>query len=140
MEAVKINIEVSLQEATLTILKQIADTLCAANIVKSNPEAAADLCNQLEKRETEKKPAPAKNVAAVPEDKAPAAPAPSKSDDEITDAQLRQAVKACKDRVPVSEIRNSIFAKYGIESSVECPPARRAELLSDLQNYQPANA
>ena len=50
---------------------------------------------------------------------------------EITDASLRQAVKAAKDRVGAKPIRE-VFAQMGISSSIECPQERRSELLAKL--------
>ena len=71
----------------------------------------------------------------APEEPAPA-PAPEKtSGEEITDADLRQATKAAKDRTDANAVR-AIFKDFGIKSSNECPQERRAELLAALENLK----
>jgi hypothetical protein len=64
--------------------------------------------------------------AAIPEAHEDAAAA-------ITDADLRQAVKAAKDKAGAKPVRE-IFAAMGIASSVDCPAERRSELMAALQN------
>jgi hypothetical protein len=51
--------------------------------------------------------------------------------EEISDADLRQVVKAAKDRVGAKPIRD-VFASMDISSSVECPQERRSELVAKL--------
>lgn len=54
---------------------------------------------------------------------------------EITDADLRQAVKAAKDAVGAKPIRE-VFASFGISSSVECPQERRSDLVAALNKLK----
>lgn len=60
------------------------------------------------------------------------APAPEKpSGEEITDAQLREAVKAAKDRSGGTAVR-SLFTEFEIPNSSACPQERRSELMDRL--------
>ncbi|MFA6592015.1 MAG: hypothetical protein WCS67_01580 [Bacteroidales bacterium] len=51
--------------------------------------------------------------------------------DQISDPELREAVKAANHASSPSAVRQ-IFAEFGIATSIDCPQARRAELLSRL--------
>ena len=67
---------------------------------------------------------------------APAAPSPAPvpektSGEEITDAQLREAVKAAKDRSGWTAVR-SLFTEFEIPNSSACPQERRSELMDRL--------
>lgn len=62
-------------------------------------------------------------------------PQPQPEPKEITDADLRQAVKAAKDRVGAKPIRE-VFSAMGITSSVECPQERRSELVAKLNELK----
>ena len=67
---------------------------------------------------------------------APAAPSPAPvpektSGEEITDAQLREAVKAAKDRSGGTAVR-SLFTEFEIPNSSACPQERRSELMDRL--------
>ena len=67
---------------------------------------------------------------------APAAPSPAPvpektSGEEITDAQLREAVKAAKDRSGGTAVR-SLFTEFEIPNSSACPQERRSELMGRL--------
>ena len=67
---------------------------------------------------------------------APAAPSPAPvpektSGEEITDAQLREAVKAAKDRSGGTAVRN-LFTEFEIPNSSACPQERRSELMDRL--------
>ena len=60
------------------------------------------------------------------------APVPEKtSGEEITDAQLREAVKAAKDRSGGTAVR-SLFTEFEIPNSSACPQERRSELMDRL--------
>ena len=54
---------------------------------------------------------------------------------EITDAQLREVVKAAKDRTSTKSIKE-VFADFGIKVSTECPQERRSELVDRLENLK----
>ena len=78
------------------------------------------------KPETVQSPTPAEKAAPAPQ-QAPAAPAQK----EISDADLRLAVKAAKDKVGGQSVKD-LFGEFGIRNSSECPQERRSELLDRL--------
>lgn len=76
--------------------------------------------------------APAEPAPQAPAEPAPA-PAPEKTSgsEEITDAALRKAVKAAKDKVGGQSVKD-LFGEFGIRNSSECPQERRSDLLARL--------
>ena len=78
------------------------------------------------KPETEQSPVREEKAAPAPT-QAPAEPEQT----EITDAALRQAVKAAKDQVGGQSVKD-LFGEFGIRNSSECPQERRSELLDRL--------
>ena len=78
------------------------------------------------KSETVQSPAPAEKAAPAPQ-QAPAAPAQK----EISDADLRLAVKAAKDKVGTDGVK-ALFHEFEIPNSSACPQERRSELMDRL--------
>ena len=78
------------------------------------------------KPETVQSPAPAEKAAPAPQ-QAPAAPAQK----EISDADLRLAVKAAKDKVGTDGVK-ALFHEFEIPNSSACPQERRSELMDRL--------
>lgn len=118
MEPLTIHVEVNLGEKTLNILQ---------NLLQLNTTRAA---------------AP----AAAPAASAPAAPAATAKEDpnnwppkdfnddlpgDITDEELRAAVKAAKDATSAADVKK-IFGEFGIKTSSECPDDKRSDLLKKL--------
>ena len=79
------------------------------------------------KPETVQSPAPEEKAAPAPQ-QAPAQP----EEKEITDAVLRQAVKAAKDKVGTPVVK-ALFAEFEIPNSSACPQERRGELMDRLE-------
>lgn len=119
-----IAIEVNFGEATLSLLQAFVQ-----NIGKASPE--------LPKTKTSAKPEkPAEASTKDPQpEPAPAqesAPAKGMTDDlPVSDEELRAAVKAAKDNTSAADVK-SVFAQFGIKTSIECPDAKRFELLDKL--------
>ena len=78
------------------------------------------------KPETVQSPTPAEKAAPAPQ-QAPAAPAKK----EISDADLRLAVKAAKDKVGTDGVK-ALFHEFEIPNSSACPQERRSELMDRL--------
>lgn len=78
------------------------------------------------KPETVPSPTPAEKAAPAPQ-QAPAAPAQK----EISDADLRLAVKAAKDKVGTDGVK-ALFHEFEIPNSSACPQERRSELMDRL--------
>ena len=78
------------------------------------------------KPETVQSPTPAEKAAPAPQ-QAPAAPVQK----EISDADLRLAVKAAKDKVGTDGVK-ALFHEFEIPNSSECPQERRSELMDRL--------
>lgn len=78
------------------------------------------------KPETVQSPAPAEKAAPAPQ-QSPAAPAQK----EISDADLRLAVKAAKDKVGTDGVK-ALFHEFEIPNSSACPQERRSELMDRL--------
>jgi len=139
-----VNITVSLSEATLNVLRQFAPDMpekvcdCPAHqdLKIFIQETVVEFLEGL-KKHTEKpaeNAAPEKEAETVREEKeaqalqqAPAAAAPA----EISDASLRQATKAAKDKVGADAIR-ALFQEFEIPNSTACPQERRSELMGRL--------
>ena len=137
MEPLKINIEVSLSEATIAALKGIF----GAQIIPA-PVKIEDLV--LESKRA------AKMADPAPEPQSEPAPAPTVDDDDLppsnaelaqkaaaaavpTEAEMRAAIQATRKRgVAAKTIRQYIHDTFGVETSVECPESRRQELIDGL--------
>ena len=147
MIEIKINVEVDLSEraATLLRLKQpedipAAECNCTAadkdlkDFIKETVyEFLRDLQEHAKKPVEEPKPETAQSPAT--EEKAAPAPqqAPAQAEEkEITDAVLRQAVKAAKDKVGTPVVK-ALFAEFEIPNSSACPQERRGELMDRLE-------
>jgi hypothetical protein len=145
MEPFKIQIEVGFNRETLDVLRQFAPDMpaevcnCSAHhdLKTEVEEIVVDFLRRLQdhakkpveepKPETVQSPTPEENPAPAPQ-QAPA-PAPEK---EITDADLRQAVKAAKDKVGTPVVK-ALFAEFEIPNSSACPQERRGELMDRLE-------
>ena len=142
---IKINFEVSLSRETLDVLRQFAPDMPAGmcnctdagkdlkTFVKENVyEFLRDLQDHAKKPveeskpETAQSPTPAEKAAPAPQ-QAPAAP----EQKEISDADLRLAVKAAKDKVGTDGVK-ALFHEFEIPNSSACPPERRSELMDRL--------
>ncbi len=137
MEPLKINIEVSLSEATIAALKGIF----GAQIIAA-PAKVEEPAPEPKKAAKKAEPAP----APQPEP----APAPTVDDDDLqpsnaelaekaaaaavpTEAEMRAAIQATRKRgVAAKTIRQYIHDTFGVETSVECPESRRQELIDGL--------
>jgi len=142
-----VNITVSLSGATLDVLRQFApdmpekvcDPFASHQDLKTEVEGiVTDFLGRLkkhaEKPVEEPKPKPAQEP--VREEKAPQAaseaPAQAKTK-EISDAELREAVKAAKNRTSAKAVK-AVFTEFGIENSSACPAERRSDLKARLEN------
>lgn len=120
MNTLNIAIEVNFGEATLSLLQAFAQNVGNTTAESPKTKTAAK----------PEKPEEAPAAAAQPEP----APAPAKemTDDlPVSDEELRAAVKAAKDNTSAADVK-SVFAQFGIKTSIECPDAKRFELLDKL--------
>lgn len=130
MEPIKINIEVSLSEATIAALQGLfgakPTTTIAAPAAEPKTAKAAPV-----KAKPESKPAP---VAVAEDDDLPPDDAPDPAPKKVpTEAEMRAAIKQTTDRgVSAKTVRNYIQSTFNVPSSVDCPPARRQELIDGL--------
>lgn len=139
MEPLKINIEVSLSEATIAALKGIfgAQIIAAPAKVEEpapEPKKAAKKAEPAPAPQPEPAPAPTVDDDDLPPsnaelaEKAAAAAVPTK-------AEMRAAIQATRKRgVAAKTIRQYIHDTFGVETSVECPENRRQELIDGLAN------
>lgn len=118
MEPIKINVEVSLSEATLAILERLAGQASPAGVATAPVSAA---------KAEEQKPAEVK----------PEAPQVATDDLPVADEELRAAVKAAKDATSAADVK-ALFAEFGIKTSVDCPDDKRPALLAKLNNLAKA--
>ena len=137
MEPLKINIEVSLSEATIAALKGIfgAQIIAAPAKVEEpvpEPKKAAKKAEPAPAPQPEPAPAPTVDDDDLPPsnaelaEKAAAAAVP-------TEAEMRAAIQATRKRgVAAKTIRQYIHDTFGVETSVECPENRRQELIDGL--------
>lgn len=130
MEPLKINIEVSLSEATIAALKGIFGAQIIAAPAKVDEPAPEP------KKAAEPMPDPAPAPAADDDDLPPDdAPAPVKAVNIPTEAEMRAAIQATRKRgVAAKTIKDYIRDTFGVETSVECPEERRQELMDGLKN------
>lgn len=137
MEPLKINIEVSLSEATIAALKGIfgAQIIAAPAKVEEpapEPKKAAKKAEPAPAPQPEPAPAPTVDDDDLPPsnaelaEKAAAAAVP-------TEAEMRAAIQATRKRgVAAKTIRQYIHDTFGVKTSVECPESRRQELIDGL--------
>ena len=144
-----VSITVSLSEATLDVIRQFApdmpekvcDPFASHQDLKTFiKETVYEFLRDLQEhaKKPVEEPMPETAQSPVPEQKAaPASPqAPAQAEEkEITDADLRQAVKAAKDRTSAKAVRE-IFAKFNIAASIECPKERRSDLMAALESLK----
>ena len=141
-----VNITVSLSGATLDVLRQFVpdmpEKVCSCPThqdLKTEVEGiVSDFIGRLKKHAEKPVEEPKAEPAQEPvrEEKAPqaapGAPAQAKTK-EISDAELREAVKAAKNRTSAKAVK-AVFAEFGIENSSACPAERRSELKARLEN------
>ena len=142
MEAIKINIEVGFNAASLEVLSRLVDAL------KTNASATAAPAPSAPKKPAKpiSQPEPEKpktigadpigtgteDVDDLPPDDAPD-PAPKPEPKTPTEADARNAVAAAKKRgVTAAAIKSYMKTAFDISSSVECPAERRQELIDGL--------
>ena len=143
---IKFNLELSLSRETLDVLRQFAPDVPTAEcnctaadkdlktfIKETVYEFLRDLQEHAKKPVEE--PKPETEQSPVREEKAAHAPqqAPAEPEQtEITDAALRKAVKAAKDKVGTPVVK-ALFAEFEIPNSSACPQERRGELMDRLE-------
>lgn len=128
MEPIKINIEVSLSEATIAALKGIfgAQVIPTSTVVNTMTEKSAPAA-----------PAPVgadpTGTGAEDDDDLPPAEAFEPKKPTPSEDDARQAVKAARSRgVLAKTIKDFMRDTFNIASSVECPAERRQELIDGL--------
>ena len=140
---IKINFEVSLSRETLDVLRQFAPDMPAG--MCNCTDAGKDLKTFVKETVVEfleglkKHAQPEENYgkAEEPAPQAPVAPTPAPAPEknsgtqEITDATLRLAVKAAKDKVGTDGVK-ALFSEIEIPNSSVCPQERRSELMDRL--------
>jgi len=143
---IDLSIQISLSRETLDVLRQFTPDMpekvcsCPAHQdLKTEVEGiVVDFLERLQKHAKKPADAPKPEPAQEPvrEDKAPQAapeaPAQAKTE-EISDAELREAVKAAKNRTSAKAVK-AVFAEFGIENSSACPAERRSDLKARLEN------
>lgn len=129
MEPIKINIEVSLSEATIAALKGIL----GAQIIQTPAQVEEPTPQPKQRKAKAEKPAPAPSPVEDDDD-LPADDAPDPAPKSIpTEADMRAAIKKTIDRkVSPKTVRTYIQTTFGIDSSVDCPEERRQELIDGL--------
>ena len=152
MEPIKINIEVGLKQTTLEALARIFGPTMVVTQPDAEPEKPQpdpEPKRKAKKAEPAPKtpeptpapepaPAPASEpvkTALGPDEDLPAddAPAPEKAKNPPTEAEMRSAIQATRKRgVAAKTIKDYIRETFGVETSVECPEARRQELIDGL--------
>jgi hypothetical protein len=141
---INIKVTVDLSDRAANLLRQFAPDLpdevcrCSAHpdLKTEVEEIVVDFLGRLKKHaekpveepkpETVQSPTPAEKAAPAPQ-QAPAAPAQK----EISDADLRLAVKAAKDKVGTDGVK-ALFHEFEIPNSSACPQERRSELMDRL--------
>lgn len=135
MEPIKINVEVNLGEATLTVLKNIFNT----SLVQAPTTEAT---TKKEKPQTEPAPEPQPKpvmgadpigTGAEDDDDLPPNDAPDPVKKTPTEDDARNAVKAARGRgVSAKTIKDFMKKEFDIASSVECPAEKRQALIDGL--------
>ena len=141
---INIKVTVDLSDRAANLLRQFAPDLpdevcrCSAHpdLKTEVEELVVDFLGRLKKHaekpveepksETEQSPVREEKAAPAPQ-QAPAAPAQK----EISDADLRLAVKAAKDKVGTDGVK-ALFHEFEIPNSSACPQERRSELMDRL--------
>ncbi len=136
--SITVNHVISLSAETLEIARRVipAGDLpehCCEGFEQKVTDICLGLLQQLSKHANpEENSGTAEQKASEAPAAPPPAPAPEKtSGEEITDAQLREAVKAAKDRSGGTAVR-SLFTEFEIPNSSACPQERRSELMDRL--------
>ena len=132
------NFKVDLSDRTVDLLRRFLPGDLPEHCCDDFEQRVSDIClgliKQLSKHAhpekisgTADEPAPQAPVAPAP------APAPEKNSgtQEITDADLRLAVKAAKDKVGTDGVK-ALFHEFEIPNSSACPQERRSELMDRL--------
>lgn len=117
MEPIRIEIEIGLKQSTLNVLEQLAR--------RSGPEPRTP--ERLERKSDEPVESKSKPTQEVKAEQKPTEP----EELDIPDERLREAVKAAKDATSAADVR-TVFKDFGIRASIDCPAARRRELLERL--------
>lgn len=113
MEPININVSVE-----LTVSEQLKEIIRGAFARKvANAPVSDAKAERTDNRAAETAKAPETAAKAAAED--------------IPDADLREAVKAAKNRTNAKTVLG-VFREFGIETSSECPQERRADLLAAL--------
>lgn len=140
---IKINFEVSLSRETIDVLRQFAPDMPekVCNGTAHNQELKTfvkeTVVEFLEGLKKHAHPEENSGKAEEPAPQAPVAPAPAPTPEktsgtqEITDADLRLAVKAAKDKVGTDGVK-ALFHEFEIPNSSACPQERRSELMDRL--------
>lgn len=118
MNPLTISIEVNFGKATLNLLQAFIQNASKPEQKPTTAPAPAPAAPKQPK--TEPAPAPAQNLE--PNEDLP-----------VSDEELRAAVKAAKDHTSAAEVK-AIFAQFGIKTSIECPEAKRFDLLNRLND------
>ena len=140
MENLKISIEVNFGEATLATLDRLAQAFAQPSQLPQPEEKKAEKAPKTPEPTPAPEPAPAPasepvKTALGPDEDLPAddAPAPEKAKNPPTEAEMRSAIQATRKRgVAAKTIKDYIRETFGVETSVECPEARRQELIDGL--------
>lgn len=146
MENLKISIEVNFGEATLATLDRLAQAFAQPSQLPQPEEKTEKAPKKAEKAPKTPEPTPAPEPAPAPasepvktalgpDEDLPAddAPAPEKAKNPPTEAEMRSAIQATRKRgVAAKTIKDYIRETFGVETSVECPEARRQELIDGL--------
>ena len=139
-----VNIKVDLSDRTVNLLRQFmpedipaAACNCTAADMDLKTFIKETVVEFLEGLKKHAQPEENSGKDEEPATQAPAEPAPAPAPEktsgakEITDAALRQAVKAAKDQVGGQSVKD-LFGEFGIRNSSECPQERRSDLLARL--------
>lgn len=139
-----VNIKVDLSDRAANLLRQFvpedipaATCNCTAADMDLKTFIKETVVEFLEGLKKHAQPEENSGKAEEPATQAPAEPAPAPApektsgSEEITDAALRKAVKAAKDKVGGQSVKD-LFGEFGIRNSSECPQERRSDLLARL--------
>ena len=144
MEPLKIQIEVSLSEATIAALKDLMVSATLPSLVRAVPPGAVEKMAEAMKQAVsiaQAEPSPVTEIKApetAPNPPKPKAEKPKKAEEpvpaeEVSELQLFEAVKAAqKVRGIAPKTVREVFKEFGISASSECPAERRKELLDRI--------
>lgn len=147
MEAIKIQIEVSLSDATLGALALLAGALASkkedaqTGLPAPAGEPAAAPATKTRKTAATRTAKPAAEPEVKPEPEAApqaAETAAAPEDLPISDEELLTFIAKAKTEHPVPAIKE-VFAAYGITCSTACPQDKRQALMDDIAKL-PTNA